>query len=217
VRKDFRSAEKVQRLIWCDRHCCLCDKRCRLDIELAHIGDNDDNRIDNAIPVCYDCHARMGMYNSSHPRGTKLTPREIKLLREQAYERHTSKYVAPIQYVISQEQRAYPDVSLTVVNLSDHLGARLLMPLVGLLNGQRTPLGLPDRLYTGKKRWNLNARRGMDGHFEIRNRRLVNLRSSDRFEIRVRVVVGDTVGRDHELLEDGYVYDQERGIWYFEP
>jgi len=228
MRKDFRSTDKIQRLIWCDRHCCLCEKRCGLDIELAHIGENDDNRIDNAIPVCYDCHAKMGMYNSAHPRGTKLTVREIKQIREQVYERHTSKYVAPIRYAISQdiaplsglsadEKRPYPDVGLSVLNLSDNLGAQVLMPLVGRLNGKVVPLRPADGLYTGKKRWNLNPRRGMDGHFEIRNKRLVRLRPSDRFEIRVRVVVGDPVGRDHVLLEDGYVFDQARGNWYFEP
>jgi hypothetical protein len=229
MRKDFKSAEKVERLIWCDRHCCLCEKKCGLDIELAHIDRNDDNRIENAIPVCYDCHAKMGMYNALHPRGTKLKPAEIRALRDQVYERYTSKYVAPIHYVITQEleplsgrppadpSRQFPDVSLSVLNLSEHLGARLLVELVGYLNGRRTSLMLPDPLYTGRKRWNLNPRRVMHGHFQIRNRRLVNLRTNDRFEVRMRMVQGDPVGRDHVLLEDGYVYNQKTGYWYFEP
>jgi hypothetical protein len=50
-------------------------------IETDHIvpsadGGNDD--IDNAIPVCFDCHAEIHSYNPDHPRGRKFTSNELR-------------------------------------------------------------------------------------------------------------------------------------------
>jgi hypothetical protein len=56
-------------------------------IELDHIipqadpGSNDD--IDNAIPVCFECHAEIHSYNDKHPRGRKFRPEELRKHREQ--------------------------------------------------------------------------------------------------------------------------------------
>ena len=72
-------------------------------------------------------------------------------------------------------------------------------------------------LYRGEKKWNLNPLRGLSGHFMIHNDRLHRLKPDDRFEIRVKIVETDTVGRDHQLLEDGYVYNHVANYWYFEP
>jgi len=218
MRKDFRKNEKIQCLIWCDRHCCLCEKPCGLDIEMAHIGNREDDNIDNGIPVCYDCHAKMGMYNELHPRGTKLSQEEVKARREQIYDKYTRQYITPIHYVISQNgQRRYPDVGLSVVNLSDYLVTQLTINLQGYLNGKRSNLRLTDPLYRGEKVWNVNSRRQINGHFEVRNPRLRKLKMNDRLEIRVSIVQRDAVGRDHRLLEDGYVYNTSCGDWYFEP
>lgn len=226
MRKTFKKKEKIQRLIWCDRHCCLCGKACALDIELAHIGKPEDNDIDNAIPVCYECHAKMGMYNELHPKGSKLHPEEIKSRREQIYEKYTRHYVAPIHYEISQtiqvnqashREHSYPDVGFLVSNKSDHLDARLTIQLNGLLNHRKTDLDIAEPLYRGEKAWNLNPLRGVLGHFVIRKPQLQELRPNDRLEIRVRIIQQDTVGRDHQLLEDGYVYNHTANYWYFEP
>ena len=227
-RKDFKEKDKIQRLLWCDRHCCLCEKPCGIDIEMAHIEENDNYEIDNAIPVCYVCHAKIGMYNKLHPRGTKFKIKEIKTCRDQIYDKHTRQYVAPTQYVISQnihpfspqpepETRRYPHVSLSIMNLSDYLGTQLKVLLKGILNGRSVRLNLTDGLYTGKKTWNLNPRRIVNGHFEIHGRRVLSLKPKDRFEIRVKIVQTDAIGRDHKLLEDGYVYNNRKDYWYFEP
>jgi hypothetical protein len=227
-RKDFKEKDKILRLLWCDRHCCLCEKTCGIDIEITHIEDNNNHDIDNGIPVCYDCHAKIGMCNKLHPRGTKFKVQEIKTRREQIYEKYTRQYVAPIQYIISQEidpfnphtkhqRRQYPDVSFSVMNLSDYLGTRLRVTLLGMLNGRSASLNLTAGLYTGHKIWNLNPRRIANGHLKILSERLLSLKPRDRFEIRVKIVQTDTVGRDHELLEDGYVYNHSQDYWYFEP
>jgi hypothetical protein len=228
ARKDFKKKEKIQRLLWCDRHCCLCEKPCGIDIEIAHIGKPDDNNIDNAIPVCYDCHAKMDMYNKLHPKGTKFKIEEIKMRREQIYDKYTSPYVAPIRYVISQnihpfspqpirQIRKYPDVSFSIHNHSDYLFTKVKVALKGKLNDKPIDMELLDGLYTGQKTWNLNPRRGVDGWFRICNDRLLSLKTDDRFEIRAQIEQTDTLGRPHKLLEDGYVYNYQKNFWYFEP
>lgn len=225
-RKEFKDKDKIERLLWCDRHCCICETKCDVNIEFAHIGSRDNNDIDNAIPVCYDCHAKIGMYNAEHPRGNKFKIDELKRRREQIYEKYTSRYVAPLQYVISNknnpyisdsQQRAYPDVTFNVTNLSDHLPTQLIVDITGRLNGEKVPLRLTDGLYSGKKLWNLNPRRQVNGHFIINNKKLHTFRNSDFFELRINITLKDIMARDHVLLEDGYVYNHKKDYWYFEP
>ena len=101
-RRPFKRQDKIKMLLWCARRCCLCEEKCGVDIEIAHIGDPTDNAFDNGVPVCYGCHARMGAYNDKHPRGSKITLEEIKASRELVYEKYTRPYVAPIDYSVSQ-------------------------------------------------------------------------------------------------------------------
>lgn len=39
--------------------------------------------IENAIPVCFNCHAEIHGYNDKHPRGRKYTLRELRCRKEQ--------------------------------------------------------------------------------------------------------------------------------------
>jgi len=69
----------------CGRRCCICHRFCGVKIETDHIqpkseGGSDD--IENAIPVCFECHAEIHSYNDKHPRGRKYTPAELRLHRE---------------------------------------------------------------------------------------------------------------------------------------
>jgi hypothetical protein len=65
-------------LVACKRHCCVCWRRCGFRIELHHIiskaeGGADD--IENAIPVCFDCHAEI---ESTGPRGRRFKAQELR-------------------------------------------------------------------------------------------------------------------------------------------
>ncbi len=227
-RKDFKNKDKIERLLWCDRHCCLCEKLCGVHIEFAHIGDPENNNIDNAIPVCYDCHAQIGMYNLKHPKGNKYRSEELKRRRDQIYEKYTRQYIAPIKYVISNKKepyqqnsdlRQYPKVTFNITNMSDYLPVKLNIILKGKLNGRYVDLGLSKGLYTGAKPWNLNPRRQINGNFEIKNNRFVRYKPDDFIEVRAIINITDVLGREHSLLEDGYVFNQsaETPCWYFEP
>ena len=228
--RDFREKEKIERLLWCDRHCCLCEKACRSDIEFAHIDPEGGNNIDNAIPVCYDCHAQIGMYNSRHPRGNKFRIKELKMRREQIYDKYTRHLIVPLPYIITNftnpnlpngGKRKYPDITFNITNKSDYLPVRLFITLRGVLNGRPTGLKLGEGLYTGNKVWNLNPGNGVNGHFEIVNKKLRSLKPKDRLEIRVKIKLIDIWSREHDFVENGYVYasneNEEKSYWYFEP
>lgn len=70
----------------CHRRCCICHRFCGVKIETDHImpaGDGGPNTIDNAIPVCFECHAEIHSYNDRHPRGRKFRPEELRKHKEQ--------------------------------------------------------------------------------------------------------------------------------------
>ena len=77
-RNPFDDEIKKKVLLWSDRHCGLCDKTCGVDIVVVHFDDPEDNSLDNAIPLCYDCHGKIGRYNPEHPLGTKYKIKELK-------------------------------------------------------------------------------------------------------------------------------------------
>jgi hypothetical protein len=72
------------------RHCCLCHKFCGTKIEAHHIklvSDGGDDSFENAIPLCFDCHADMRSYDHKHPKGTKYSETELRRHRDNWYEK----------------------------------------------------------------------------------------------------------------------------------
>jgi HNH endonuclease len=55
-------------------------------MELDHIvprAERGSDDIDNAIPLCFECHAEVHAYNDAHPRGRKFRPDELRAHRDQ--------------------------------------------------------------------------------------------------------------------------------------
>jgi hypothetical protein len=55
-------------------------------MELDHIvprADGGGDSIDNAIALCFDCHAEAHAYNPKHPRGRRFSPGELRAHRVQ--------------------------------------------------------------------------------------------------------------------------------------
>ncbi len=78
---------KVRRdaLVHAARHCCVCHRYKSVNIEVHHIdppGDGGNDDIDNAIALCFDCHASAGHYNSKHPKGSAYSRSELRKARE---------------------------------------------------------------------------------------------------------------------------------------
>jgi hypothetical protein len=82
----FSRDEVSALLVRCHRRCCICHRFCGVKIETDHIvpkeGDGSDD-IDNAIPVCFECHAEIHSYNDKHPRGRKFQPEELRAHKAQ--------------------------------------------------------------------------------------------------------------------------------------
>lgn len=76
----FSQKIKEDIMVACGRHCCLCHKFCGLKIEIHHIkpqSEGGSDTLENAIPLCFDCHADMRSYDAKHPKGTKYTEKEF--------------------------------------------------------------------------------------------------------------------------------------------
>jgi hypothetical protein len=55
-------------------------------MEIDHIvqmADGGSDSYDNAIAVCFDCHAEIHHYNPRHPKGRRFEPGELKAHRKQ--------------------------------------------------------------------------------------------------------------------------------------
>ncbi len=83
-------SEKIKNaaMVACGRSCCICHKFCGTKMEVHHIvaqyeGGTDD--YDNAIPLCFDCHAEVKAYNEKHPKGIKYTAKELRAHRDNWY------------------------------------------------------------------------------------------------------------------------------------
>jgi HNH endonuclease len=90
----------------CHRRCCICHRFCGVKMETDHIvpkEEGGDDTIDNAIPVCFECHAEIHSYNDKHPRGRKFLPEELR--------RHKQQWLK-----ICEEQ---PDLLVTASRVSD--------------------------------------------------------------------------------------------------
>ena len=218
---DFNENDKVKCLLWCDRHCCLCGKACGTNIEIAHIipkGEVESGDIDNAIPLCFDCHSEIGRYNAEYPKGNKYKPKELKARREQIYEEYTRHLVPPIYFNITQnlsneQKRDLPDVGIDVKHFGDSLPVKFSVAVQVFHEGK--DLGIVNTSqYTGERLWNLNPRFGVQGHFSVPDE--VG-ESTGSLEIRVKVTVIDQYEREHQLLPLGWIYMRERNSWYLEP
>ncbi len=81
----FKQKEVGKLLADCKRRCCICYRFCGVKIEIHHIehkNEGGDDSIENAIPVCFECHAEIASYNNKHPRGRRFTSKELRLHRE---------------------------------------------------------------------------------------------------------------------------------------
>jgi HNH endonuclease len=82
----FKGPEFERLLAACHRCCCICHRFCGVKMEIDHIiqqAEKGPDTYENAIPVCFECHAEIHSYNLNHPRGRKFQPDELRAHREQ--------------------------------------------------------------------------------------------------------------------------------------
>jgi hypothetical protein len=209
---DFAEGDKLKALLWCDRHCCLCGKAAGVGIEVAHL-DPKRSDAENAIPLCFDCHAAVGHYNREHPKGRKYSILELQTRRDQIYEQYTRRLVPPVTYVIQQGPRQLPDVGFHISNVGATYAVKARV-VVTIAQGTQLFGNPKSGHYDGTFLWNLNPGSGVNGHFNLPK----GIALSDRAPIRARVDVNliDIYERDHSLLPVGFVLNAG-AEWYFEP
>ncbi len=112
----FPQKDVDELLTACHRRCCICHRFCGVKIETDHIVPRDDggqSTIENAIAVCFECHAEIHSYNDRHPRGRKFRPEELRRHKEQWLEtcktrpdifnaRFSTAEVGPLQALIDE-------------------------------------------------------------------------------------------------------------------
>jgi hypothetical protein len=82
----FPQKDVDELLVKCHRRCCICHRFCGVKIETDHVipaGDGGSSTIENAIALCFECHAEIHSYNERHPRGRKFHPNELLMHKEQ--------------------------------------------------------------------------------------------------------------------------------------
>jgi hypothetical protein len=209
---DFAESDKVKVLLWCARHCCLCGRQVGIGIEVAHLRP-DSPDLDNAIPLCFNCHAEVGRYNREHPLGRNYSVPELKARRDQVYEEHTRHLVPPVRFELRQGGRKLPDVGFNITNLGDTYPVKATVRVT--VAQADCILAIPDTgHYNGRNFWNLNPSFGVDGHFAIKN---YNAASDRPLRARIEVTLMDIYGRKHDLLPVGYVTMSSGQDWYLEP
>lgn len=217
----FSEVVRSRALLWCDRHCCVCKKACGVYIEVHHIDEEEKpgrDDMDNAIPLCFECHSHVAHYNVGHPRGTKYKHAEQKKRREQVYEEFTRHLVPPIHYEVTQrshekQSRKLPDVGFNLTHHGRGLPVKVRVSLEIALGRKR--FGSPDSpYYNGRKLWHLNPYFSHRGHFGITEKALTG---RGRLQVTARVTIIDCYEREHALLPVGHVYRRRSNEWYFEP
>ncbi|MDO8545894.1 MAG: HNH endonuclease [Nitrospirales bacterium] len=81
----FSAKTRTNALVKAARHCCACHRYKGVKVEVHHIvppGKGGSDEEDNAIALCFDCHADAGHYNEHHPRGTKFSKDELRAARD---------------------------------------------------------------------------------------------------------------------------------------
>lgn len=214
-------------LLWCDRHCCSCEKPLGVRVEIAHHTPGNPD-IDNGIPLCFDCHAAVEHYNERHPKGLKFRWDELKARRDQIYERYTMPLVPKVLCELTQspfpvhvdrlkqwtgtERRELPSVGVHIANQGEVFPARAQLT-VTLAQGQRVYGSPRSGHYDGRYRWNLNPGSRINGHFSLP----FKYRPSVPLRARVDISLIDIFERSHTMLPVGFILAPGAPDWYAEP
>jgi hypothetical protein len=218
--KDFSEDVKLKVLLWSDRHCCVCGKPSGLDIEVAHIDPKAKGPkkygIDNAIPVCYHCHADLGRYFDGHPRGTKYKDKEIKIRRDQIYERYTRRLVPALLHKVLPAP--LPKVIFSVLPVGRFIPVQVKGTINAFLEGKDLgPIEDSEPYYAGRIIWSLNPGIGFVGNFTLpKECSNTDIMGKDlQLELRLNVI--DPYEREHVLLPVCFTYDWVGKSWFLEP
>ena len=106
----FSRDTKERALVAAARHCSVCHRAKGLKVEVHHIqpaSEGGADNFDNAIVLCFDCHADAGHYNAKHPKGTKISRQELRRARNEWYRLVREHNIEPTEQDPSVHCRYY--------------------------------------------------------------------------------------------------------------
>lgn len=129
----FSQEVKTKAMVACGRFCVICHKFCGNNMEVHHIvaeSEGGCDNYDNAIPLCFDCHAEVRQYDPKHPKGIRFTKDELIQHRDNWYKKISQSSpqneefgmdeVSPIKFY---REKGYQDIKLRRVQTgADLLG-----------------------------------------------------------------------------------------------
>ncbi len=226
----FSEKDKIKVLLWSERHCCLCDKQCDTNIVVHHIrqeGKPEElSNIENAIPLCYDCHGRIKSYSLAHRVGTSYRIDEVKARREQIYEKYTRHLVPLVNFNIEQgvpnkpELSTFPTVVTYVTHGSKSLPVKARIEIKHILetaDSKKQVLGIfqdKNGYYSGQTLWHLNPAVTIRGNYTVPEE---CINSTQDMWIEVRLTIIDEYERPHKLLPQAWKYVRSGHYWFLEP
>ena len=225
--RGFSARDKKRTLLWSQRHCCYCGKKLGMNIVVAHIEPRKKNAswsIDNAIPLCLNCHQRIFSYADKHPLGSKYTTEELKARRDETYEKHTRHLVPEFDFMITQKSppwytRDYPSVGfiLFLSRMKEPQPVRFCVVVTAFLN-QRNRGTTSDRYYSGRKIWEQPQPRSDRDNMFWGNftSPVAKVRRGQHLQFRVRVTALDKYEREHAKTRS-WAYDPKGNYWFPEP
>lgn len=222
----FNEKDKIKILLWCNRHCCLCGKACGTDIIIHHVKQKGEHLsdIDNAIPLCLECHSKIAAYDPKHRWGTKYKIKEIKARRDQIYDTYTQHLVPIVNFSVTQvvrndvtlPHRKFPSVGTVLVHAGrPSLPVKARIEVKHILRGK--DLGImedPKGYYSGKTEWSLNPGIRTFGNFTVPRQCVEN---TGDLKIEARVTIIDQYDREHKLLPGCWTYVRKDNYWFLEP
>ncbi|BBB49545.1 HNH endonuclease [Pelolinea submarina] len=229
--KEFSEDTKNKVLLWSDRHCCLCKKACGVDIQVHHIIPKEKKGtgvIDNAIPLCYDCHAKV---HYSSLQGNSIKPNELKRRRDQIYEEFTHHLLSPVMFLLTQRGgREFPSIGFDIRNTGNTYPIGVRVDLYAYAKRKEIHFKKGENgYYSGRHIWNLNPGKGfINANFILPDYMMpvgfteltAEEQSSYKLQIRIKLTIIDILEREHELLPEGFIYSptiQSEQKWYAEP
>lgn len=119
----FPQSVREQALVAAARYCCVCHRYKGVKVEVHHIvpeAEGGTNDTENAIALCFDCHADAGHYNPNHPRGTKFSPDELRrhrdgwhaMVRRHAIQPADERAVLYCRYLLCKSFEAFREIAL---------------------------------------------------------------------------------------------------------
>jgi len=207
--------DKIKRLLWCDRHCCLCKKQCGIDIQFAHLSGREGSKdVNDMIPLCSECHTKIGAYNDKHKMGTRYKNEELVERREQVYEEFTRQLVPPVDFkiagIILDDSKKSLKVIFHICNLGV-LWVRASVLVDIFIDGKFVSNLNPQGHYSGKELWNLNPGFLSQGNFSI----ALKMNGLGRISFNISTKIIDQYERMHILSPAKWVYDiTENKLWY---